>query len=617
MNLSGLTISAAAFVYALAVILLPILRIPFISLSAEFQKGPLALFFLGAACVLAAGIGVVSRRAFVIPTQVLSFVGIPMVFAGILSWSFAGFLPMSFFGVGSEIGTVISFVLCAAAFFVGSLLPSPPARLLLHIYTGVATLIGAVSAIALFFGTDSLVAYWPHVAFFVAAALVCTTILFDVGKESVQVKILLLCESALLGLMFLLFFNSTTAFVLIATILLFFGAYIMLLRDVKQADAFPTLTTVLVVLLVILLFFGFREPLLSVSPEVRLTPTATELVGGPVYFSGILGTSFGSGPNTFADVWDKYQPIEVNTTPLWGISFVAGYSTAATFAVTLGLVGLVVFLLYPLFFVSAFRKWLPIRDNKDAVLTVVLLLLALFTFISGLVYTIDTPLFLLGALAAGIAARGMNNRITSSSLLFSNPFVRIVCVAVFFILGMLCIWVSYIQLSAAYYHAQGVDAFVAKDIDTAVTSLRKAVSMWGAPQYAEDASRVAFELANQAAATPAKENTINIQNQISEAVFLSKSATEAAPRSYTAHISSASLYVGLVALNVSGAEQQASSSLNKARIFGPNHPEVPYLRAVLSVGLGRIEEGRENLQKALMLKPDYEPALELLKRIGE
>ena len=55
---------------------------------------------------------------------------------------------------------------------------------------------------------------------------------------------------------------------------------------------------------------------------------------------------FGVGPNTFTRQWGLYKPVGVNQTPFWNVDFSAGYGSIPTSFITLGILGLLAWVLF-------------------------------------------------------------------------------------------------------------------------------------------------------------------------------------------------------------------------------------------------------------------------------
>jgi Flp pilus assembly protein TadD len=63
------------------------------------------------------------------------------------------------------------------------------------------------------------------------------------------------------------------------------------------------------------------------------------------------------------------------------------------------------------------------------------------------------------------------------------------------------------------------------------------------------------------------------------------------------------------------AENTAERSFLQAKQLAPTRPEIPYAEAQFELARGNAAAARLNLREALKLKPDYEPARTLLRRL--
>ena len=67
-----------------------------------------------------------------------------------------------------------------------------------------------------------------------------------------------------------------------------------------------------------------------------------------------------------------------------------------------------------------------------------------------------------------------------------------------------------------------------------------------------------------------------------------------------------------LAQNGKGQKEEALKSLIRAESANPFDPEIPYARSTILLNLGRMEEARRVVERALQIQPGYSPALNLL-----
>lgn len=614
--MSKLTQSVSAFIFAVVVVLLPMLAVPFTGVSAGLQKGDLAMLGLGVALMVAAAVALLYRRAFTLSFPSMLLAALPLPAVALVSALVNQTSLMSWWGVGLEFGTIGSAVLYAGAIFAGGLLPPAPARFLLHAFIAATACAGVVAGVAVaLFGDSSTLGSWPELSAAIAAALLSATLLFDWSEALEGGQWRLLFESAVLGVCFLLFFNTVFALsvivLLVVALLIQFAAFA---AHVPRMRA-PLLSCITALVLLAALFFGMQSPLLSVPPDIRPSLVATELVGGPLYFSSLKGALLGSGPNTFSQVWNKYRPNEFNTTPLWSTSFEQGYSSAATLAVTLGGLGLFAWLIPLLLFIfSAFRRLaMPgviARMRTTADMFAGTTAVVLFYFAASFFYTTGITVFLLCGVMLGLAIHILQSREVPAAAKGVALPVRIVAAVCLVTAGAASMYMGWAQLASGSYHASGYDAFKTGDYQKARTHFASAAWWWGTPLLYSDASRVSFIILENAIASSSPGKPVP-SAQMDEPVNYATHAVILDRRNFDAALSLSSLYVSYAGNKVPGADVLASSTLAAAEVLAPNRPEVPYLRAVLALELGKADEVRQYLAETFTLKPDYAPALQL------
>ena len=71
-----------------------------------------------------------------------------------------------------------------------------------------------------------------------------------------------------------------------------------------------------------------------------------------------------------------------------------------------------------------------------------------------------------------------------------------------------------------------------------------------------------------------------------------------------------------LAQNGEGMKEDAVRSLIRGESANPFDPEIPYARATILMGMGRIEEARRAAQRALEIQPEFGAARQLLNNVG-
>ena len=600
------------FLYILGVALLPLLYIPFISVEADLQKSIVSGIFLGALMVALGGILFFVRQRPTLLPPLLSLAGVPLMVVAVSSALWHGLPVFSFVGLGFDIGTLASFGLCMATAISASLLNKEHIRIALRVFVIATAVVAGISTVSvgIGYGMPALFSAWPHLSFLIAGALLIALIQYDVQSGAERWGYA--AATVWLGVLFLCFYHQTVVLALLCALALFVVMR-FLLAPFEGIRRIPLLSIGALLLLGVLLFFGFRS-FFSLPPDVRLTAEATRIVGSPVYLGSLSGALLGSGPDTFSVAWERFRPAAFNQTTFWQTTFREGYSTAYTWFVTLGWLGMLAFAYIPAALMWTLIKRV-VHGRKDLYLQNLLpasTAFVFFVFIGACLYTIDMPLFLMSAATFGFCARLLAVRTPSVSE--SRPVVRIGGSMITLLAGAVVFVVACLQLVAASEHARGIVAFEASNPRGAEALLVGAASKWPASLYARDASRGVLELV-RLEARGANADSDTIKKGIAEVRRLAREATVRAPNDFSMYFSEGSILTTLVIAGVVDFESDAAAAFNSARRLSPTRPEIPYLQAILAQSVGSTTKATVLVQDALALKSDYEPAVALLKQL--
>ena len=612
--------SLASTCIAAAVTVLPVLIVPFTGVAPVFQKGMLFAFLFGLAlCALGIEL-LIARRSIRVPDSFV-LAGVPLLVVATVSFLVSGAQSILLVGSSFEIGTVGSLLLFFAALAAGASLTARMASGLLHLFVGAILVTTAFSvaiiglAPALFAGA-TLVGPWTELSFLIAAALIAAVTFADT-EGSAGLRVSYSVASTVLGACLVLFFDTSAALAALVFVMCITAWRARLFFIDSSRHALPWVGCICATFIAMLLLFGVRSPALHLEPIGRPSLRATELVAIPSILETRTHTLIGSGPATFSETWDKYRPIEFNATPYWDATVTSGYSTFLTFGVTFGILGAISFLLIPAALVMRAIAVFA-RGTTDAVHGLKLSALlassaaALFFFAATFFYPVESTLFLLSALAAGLfvsLSRGGEPADYHPKFVSLRIFMAIVIV----VSGAGFVWVATSQFVASIYHVRGI-AQVSVDVHDASSSLERAATIWPIPTYERDASRALFVDA-LARVPDSIEDEQTIRKQIEKALGLAGHSLYTNRNDLSALLSQAFLNIQLVPSDFKDSAQKAKQSLELAEALAPTRPDVPYMRAALEMRLGNKERAREYLEQALKLKPDYRNALEILQAL--
>lgn len=599
-----LTVSVAALGAAFGVALLPLLVVPFIHVAAEDQKGPVAALVLGAALVATGVVVAMSRVAFSVRSSALSLAGVPIVLVAAASALLTSSSQTVWFGEVFELGTVASYGLFALALFFAALVPTAVSRRALYVYVAAACVVGVVSVTASVLGVSSgLLANWPTVAAVAALALVCAATCVDWSSTFGTREWILTLASAVLFVCTLVYFNGVFVVAVLGVL-----AVSMLARGalftLSKVDRLPLVSLLFALGFVASIALGLQSPLVEVSVDIRPSTEATQFVTAPLFIENPAQALVGSGPESFQYVWNKYRPSEFNQTALWNVSFKEGNSTAATLFVELGVLGVFAWLLPLLVLLVHIAR----RAAALTPLFVACMAGALWYYAASFFYTTGLVPMLVCGLLVGLAIQSL--RSGPPPMRSTAPLWRFLAAGALGAAGLALVAVSVLQLRSMHYRTLGVAKFQTNELATAHELFDKAEHSWATPRLYADDTRTLLSLLQLATSTPSKEATGKPIELINRAINMD-------PNDLTVALTRASLFVTLAgSLRVADAKDIASSSVSYVSGLAPNRPETSYLQAVFAAHFGRMDEARAHLARTLDLKSDYEPALDLQRRLS-
>ena len=598
--------------YPLCIALLPVLFLPFSPIGLDLQKGILAALLLGVVLILATYGIVRSARRPALSAPLLVLAVVPLLLVSIGSAVLNGQFGIAYVGMGFEMGTIGSLVLFCACALISALANRAHIRLFYAVFISAVVVVVASAGVMLLSGrllSDLAFFAWPQMSFSIVAALLVAAVLADSERRALR---LVFGGAALfLAVACLFFFYPTAA--LVGGAVLVVAALFQIWRAFAEKRRFPLFVPAVALLLLILYISGFRA--ISTLPlDVRLTPQITYSVGSSVYLGTLKGSLVGSGPDTFATVWEAGRPSAFNQTPLWESTFREGYSTVLTWLVTFGFLGLFCFLLCPLaLLVSTGRAlWQGSGALLFDGLFAASALLVFFVYGAAVFYTIDLSLFLLGGVVFGFCGRLLTP--APPSIVERSVLARATAAVGVFAFGVACIFISGNQITAAYFHGQGIASFNSGEIVQARSLLGRSAELWPTSAYLRDASRASLEKVRLEATGPNADNDTT-KKGIAETRQLAREATLSAPNDFSVHLSEGSILTTFVIAGVADLYPDAKASLSRAQELSPTRPEIRYLQGVLFSAIGSTTEALVQVQTSLQLKSDYEPAITLFKQL--
>jgi len=653
--------------YALGVVifLLPFFFIP--ATSFPFQLAKVALITTG---VLVAFffwiIGRIKHGSFSVPWSPLfaSLIAIPII--AILSTLFSGHISNSFLGQGIEIGTS-GFILISTLFV---LLLSELYSSKEKIFYAYAAFIIGFFIVALFqllrlaFGaqflvlgnfsgtTANLIGKWNDLGIYAGLGILLSLMSLELLELSKLFK-WILYVAIVIGFFFTtltdfylnLYFISIPGTVLIGAIALIIFVHVFFLGRFSrnklavpetspvQAEKMPVASLLVIVLSIIFVLAGnqissrLNGYFNITNTDTRPSWQATMHVGWQTVKSGFEPALFGVGPNRFGEQWLVYKPSGTNITDFWNTEFAFGIGYIPSMLVTTGILGILSWIVFLVFFVwagfkAAFSK---IKDHFSFFLLLSSFIAALYLWIIDLLYIpsvvtlgltfVFTGLFFASLIRERLVPVKTVQPFRTQRVGFSSMFVMVIL-----LIGTI-VWAytAEAQVVSVVYTQKALESLSSNDLDQAQQYLLKSISLDSHQDYVyQYLAQIALSHFNQTASdtTLSKDSMQNaLQGYLSFGLAAANQAIAIDSSNYENYVVRGNVYAVVVPLGQANAYASAKADYMKAIALSPNDPSLYLDLANLELANKNVSGATTDINQALQLKPNYLDAISLLAQI--
>jgi len=360
---------------------------------------------------------------------------------------------------------------------------------------------------------------------------------------------------------------------------------------------------------------GITKVLPVSSLEVRPSWSSTSQVINASHM-GVKDLVLGTGPSTFTEAWIKHRPAEVNQSQFWNLDFSVGYSSLLTAYGTVGILGVLAWLMPAALVLFAVLRALRMRlvAREDHTVIVALALAALWMWAAFAVYVPSGNLVLLGMVLAG-ATFGFLWRQGQSAATSPSRLSQFGALAVGIVVVAASAWGGVAinrRMVAAAYVGHGSSQLSAGNVDAAVADANKAVKVEATSdtlRFALLAQSSKLNALAQDTKTPATELQQTFASVFQEATNIAQRARTISPHDYRPVFVMGQLYDLLNNLKVQGAGAQAASSYTTAAQLNPTNPQIPLYQARLAAVMGDANATQNYVKQSLTLKPNYTDAM--------
>lgn len=633
-----------------ATLLLPVFFLPANVASIDFAKGSLLAVLVSLSFLLWL-VARLKEGVLNIPRSFILFSAGCVTTVFLISSLLSPAVKVSLFGLGHETGTFIVFLVLFLLMFLSSVFFQNMDKTL-YVYSALvvtALMLALYQGARLIFGIDflsfntftssasNLFGKYNDMALFFGLTGVFSLVTLQLLTLHGGMK-MILRALLLISLFFLALANFSLAWILVgifSVIVLVYGLSFERKRAEVTSDA-PTAVnhipfTPLAVAIVSLLFLlpGNLGNILSTSlgisqVEVRPAWGATLEIASRSLSENPV---FGSGPNRFEQQWFSLKPDGINDTLFWDTGFSFGIGMIPTFATTLGVAGILVWVLFLLSFLYAGVKALitPHKDRLTNYFIFSSFLLALYLWIVTVFYVpnivnLSFAFLFTGIFVAMFTKGGLARNYRLSVV--DNPRIGFIMVLLLIVMIVSSAVLEYffVQrfLSGLTFNKAVATFNVGGDINSAESSMLRATELYEYDLYLRSLSELqTVRLGNILSTSDVSEDVLRAQFQstLGNAISYARRATEADATNYLNWASLGDVYASVVSLNIEGAYDNALASYEKALEKNPKSPALYLTRARLEVARGDIEKARTHIEESLALKQDYAQAIFFLSQI--
>lgn len=619
----------AHLLFIAALFLLPFIFIPIPGWSISVGK-----VVVTALLVLSAGAAVFgsmfSKRELSLPkTYSILILGVFGML--VLSTVFSSSVSASLFGTNFEVGTFYTTAIALVLALVAPIVFTTKKQLVSAVgalFLG-AGVLGLFHLIRLFAGPEFLsfgyftlpastpAGSWNDLGILFGVTYLISLVSVVFGSLPRQAKMLLTIVHVV-SLAFVLIVNFQLLSMLLAIATLGILATALVL---KRGEAVVPSTISLGFLLLISVFSGVigaqMGNMFGISyAEIRPNWSSTSsLVGAGL--SDFKNVILGSGPNTFTYLYQAERSPEVIESDFWAVDFAFSTGIMPTFAVTLGLIGVLAMLA-----LTGYLGLLLVRTLRetsgDALLVTIAVaagFAALFLWLLSILYVFSGMIFFLMLALTGISVAALTQMGRLQTVRFDSeaPVGSVVGLAGVILCAGLVVPALMVSASRTMYGQAVIQANLAEDVEgiaAAQAKVRQAALIERNDAFARTETEFGRIRIQEFLS---RENTdesdiapfVEVVSEVRDAALR---AVQFNPANYLNWVNEGLVFETLGLLEAEGAFEEAALRYAQARELNPTNPEVLLIQA-------RLERVRENMteaeafaEEAIALKGNYADA---------
>jgi len=447
-----------------------------------------------------------------------------------------------------------------------------------------------------------------------------------IGGKSISKRI----SQILVGLIgFLLFLSIFLINFWVVWMGIAFGSAIIIFRGLKNLSTINTATNPLKPLFLPVFIFVFALVLIflklpinnivNLSSEISPTFQANFDITLKTLKEGTKNFILGSGPATFSYQYSLHRSVGSNFADFWQIRFDQGNNVVLTLFTNLGILGILSVLgLIIVFFWQGFKNIISRGSTSinTAIFAGGFYFLVLWFFYSG-----SIPLCFITFLIMGlfVAASSKTKEFSFTQSPQKAFFIMLICI-VFIVSSILGIYNISQKYAAAIIYAQGLNLINTKTfgLNEGIIKINKATTLDPKDSYFRNLSQAFLlkinEILNNQDLTQEQKKE-ELQRQTSNTELSAISAVRINSKNSQNWFQLGSIYENFILIGVKGAEDLAILNYQKAVDLDPQNPQTFFNIARVYYLINDKGEAKKELERSLQLKPDFQPAIDLMTQI--
>lgn len=376
----------------------------------------------------------------------------------------------------------------------------------------------------------------------------------------------------------------------------------------KKAKLWENIT--LIISAITSLFYGWLLLPGKATTPIILSPTASWSVAIST-MKNLKNVLIGVGPSNYIKAFNLYKPNWMNNTPLWNIQFSQGANFPLTLIVTLGLFGLITWLIFALVIIKQTKKINPVtKPIHSMLITTILLQLFLPVNVVMLVFQAVLVIFWV----ASERERFHLNKLTLENILSKVNFLKnktkYVSRALIGLSIVICAGLIYLTIQASYSSFlmfKASKSALNNDLVKTYNFQHQAIKL----NPLLDTNRRKYAITNLliASVIPQKADLTNDDKErfatlIQETIREGKAAIYLDQNDLNNWQNLAQIYQTLSGV-AENSEEWAVKSYSDAIRLSPNNPQLRVALGGVLFNAKEYEEALKLFSQAATLKPDY------------